>query len=164
MAESLKVLNKNYADLMEAIEASVNPETGEPDEELVCCLEDLELKREEKLQNFIRWYTMKRAKVKAEKEEIQRLQKMQRTDENALRWAEEYLNNEIGENEKFECADGYISHRTSQAVKITDGAKLPEKYFIPTVKIDKAGILKDLKEGKEIAGAEIEVRRKVQVR
>lgn len=162
--ESLKVINERYADLMEALEASVNPETGEPDEELLCCIEDLEMKRDEKLQNFIRWLVTKRAKAKAVKEEIQRLQKLQKEAENSIRWATEYLDREIGENERFECADGTISRRTSQAVKITDEEKLPIEYVILKKQVDKAQMLKDLKEGKHIDGAELETRRKVCVK
>lgn len=164
MVESLKVLNERYADLMEALEASVNPETGEPDEELLQCINDLELQREEKLQNFIKWIVMKRAKAKAVKEEIARLQKIQKEAENSVRWSLEYLDREIGEGERFECADGTIARRKSEAVKITDEGKLPVQYLIPKVQVDKAQMLKDLKEGKHIDGAELEVRKKVQVR
>lgn len=162
--ESLKVLDERYADLMEAIEASVNPETGEPDEELVACLEDLEMKRDEKLQNHIRLRVIKKARANAIKTEIQRLQKMLKAEEHFLQWQEEYLDGEIGENERFECADGTISRRTSQAVKIVDEEKLPIEYVIPKVQIDKAGILKALKEGRTVEGAELETRRKVCVK
>lgn len=162
--ESLKVLNERYKDLMDAIEASINPETGEPDAELVACLEDLEMKRDEKLQNHIRLRVVKVADKKAIKDELQRLQKILKRIDSFLDWQDGYLDQEIGENERFECADGTITHRTSQAVKITDEEKLPIEYLIPKVQIDKAQMLKDLKEGKVIEGAELETRRKVCVK
>lgn len=162
--ESLKVIDERYADLMEAIEASVNPETGEPDEELVACLEDLEMKRDEKFQNHIRLRVIKKARANAIKAEIQRLQKMLKAEEHFLQWQEDYLDGILGEGERFECADGTISRRTSQAVKIVDEEKLPIQYIVLKKQVDKAQMLKDLKEGKHIDGAELETRRKVQVR
>lgn len=162
--ESLKTLNTEYANLMEAIETSINSETGEIPSELIASLENLQMKREEKIQNHIRLRIIKNSRIKAIKEEITRLQKMQKREENFIQWQDEYLDHEIGEDERFECADGVVGHRTSQAVKITNEEILPIQYLIPKVQVDKAQMLKDLKEGKRIAGAELETRKKVYVK
>ena len=158
---TLKQINEQIVDVLEQMFENVNEETGEVDSSR---LDELKLAKKEKQENIVRWLLNKKADVTARKAEIERLEKLNKRDEKQVDWMLNfYLNNELGEDESFTCADGKITHRESKAVKILDEEKIPANYKVLKVenKVNKAAILKDLKEGKKIAGAEIEVRRKV---
>lgn len=158
---TLKEINESIENALEEMFENVNEETGEVDSSK---LDELKLAKKEKTENIVRWLLNQKATVTARKAEIERLEKLNRRDEKQIDWMLNfYLNNELGENETFTCPDGTITHRESKAVRVIDEDRIPAAYKVLKVenKVNKVAILKDLKEGKEIAGAEIEVRRKV---
>ena len=55
--------------------------------------------------------------------------------------------------DKIEADSGGISFRDKKQLKITDEKKIPKKYWI----VDEKALFADLKDGKEVPGAEIEV-------
>lgn len=161
---TLKEINASIEDALEQMFENVNEETGEVDSSR---LDELKLAKKEKQENIVRWLLNKKADVTARKAEIERLEKLNKRDERQMDWLlNTYLNEQLGKTETFTCPDGTIAHRESKAVKVLDESKIPATYKVLKVenKVNKAAILKDLKEGKEIAGTELEIRRKVVLR
>lgn len=66
----------------------------------------------------------------------------------------------MAEGETFHCADGDIKYRHSKGVKITDVDELPGEYVRMIREVNKADMLKALKAGAVIPGAELEERTK----
>ena len=158
--DSLKKINEQLAALMDDVaerpEEYIDPKTGEIRSDL---LDALQLARTEKLENSVRYIISKRAEVQAIKDEITRLTlRMKRENKNIEWMIDVYLPNELGEGETFRCADGDIKRRKSKAVLIEDESKVPQEYITMTPKYDKAGMLKALKDGVEIAGVRLEER------
>ena len=161
---TLKELNEQIADALEEMFANVNEETGEVD---TSKLDELNVALKEKKENIVKFLINKKAIINARNTEMERLGKLNKRDERQMDWLlNTYLNEQMGETETFTCPDGTIAHRESKAVRVLDESKIPATYKVLKVenKVNKAAILKDLKEGKEIAGTELEIRRKVVLR
>ncbi len=156
---TLKEINASAAAVMERIQDAIDPATGEVPAELTAELEALQTSREEKLQNGIRWVINTRAEKKAIKDEIARLRAMYaRLDRGESWYVNNYLPSQMEDGETFHCVDGDIKYRHSKGAKITDVDALPDEYVRQVREVNKAEILKALKDGAEIPGAELEER------
>jgi hypothetical protein len=103
------------ARIAEAIAASTDPETGEIlDTKL---LESLQMERDEKLSNVIRWYKNERADAAAIEAEINELRKRAAAHTRRADRAESYLEGATA-GMPFSCPVGAITYRKSTAVEV----------------------------------------------
>lgn len=118
-------------------------------------LEQLEMDREKKIENCIKFYKNSLADSKIYKEEAQRLSKLAKTSENRAEQMKKYLSTCLN-GEKFKSNDGLhqANFRKSESVEIVDLFSIPDdflKYKEPEP--NKTEIKKAIKEGRNVAGA-----------
>lgn len=140
----------------------VDTETGEVID--MAALDALQMERDEKLTNIGKWILDLKADAKAIREREISLAERRKSKENKAEQLTDYMNMILAGN-KFECADFKASYRKSQAVEVTDAAKIPAPYLIvQEPKVDKAGIKKALKAGEDIPGAKLVERNNLSIR
>lgn len=143
---------------LEELLNQVDPETGE----LMCdfdALEELNLAREEKLENlacYIKNLSAEAAAIKAEEENLAARRK---TLETSAKSAKEYLASQLN-GEKFETARVKIGWRKSSAVQLDDSflawAMENDKFLrYKDPEPDKKAITDALKAGETVPGAEL---------
>lgn len=160
---TLKEINQDVAGALDRLQDVIDEETGEVmDSAYLAELEELQMAREEKLRNIIRWVISRRAEMKAIKEEKERLDKRLKAGTREIDFLiSHYLPSQLETGETYHCADGDIKYRHSRGVKITDADALPDEYVRTVREINKADMLKALKTGASIPGAELEERVKM---
>lgn len=148
----------------------VDPETGELlDYEAFA---SLQMEREAKIENMALWYKDLTAEAKAIREEEKALAERRRSAENKAERLKGYIDTALG-GEPWQSARAAVSYRKSTAVEIEDEAALIEElefngfdecltYQAP--KINKVELMKALKSGTAIKGAELVTRQNVQVK
>lgn len=144
------------SNLQAAFEAAFDPETGEIlDEKMAEEFDQLQIDRDTKIENiclFIKNLKSDAAALKAEKESFAARQKAtEKRAESLCRYLDGYLN-----GQKFKTARASVSYRKSEAVDVTDMAKVPEIYLSygePTA--NKSEIKAAIKRGEEVPGAEL---------
>ena len=149
-------------EINEAILECVDQETGEIiDEEK---LTELELARDEKIHNIAAYIVNLRAEAAAAKERADVFTARQRTAENKAESLKKYLERQL-DGQKWSDVDFKITWRTSQATDVYDENSIPVDYKIPQApKIDRAGLLRTLKMGKEIPGVRLVERQSMSVK
>lgn len=137
----------------EAIEDLIDKETGEITDE--SAMAELELARDEKIHNIAAYIINLRAEAAAAKERAEVFTARRKAAENKAESLQRYLERQL-DGQKWSDADFKVSWRTSQATEIYDENSIPVDYQIAQApKIDKAGILRTLKMGKEIPGVRL---------
>jgi hypothetical protein len=144
-------LTHNYNQLMEMVEELDSITFKDT-------LESIEEEIEDKAENTAKFIRSLQSDVDAIKQEETRLAERRRTLENRIQSTKEYLQNqmEVAGISKVKRPTLSISIQANPpSVKVTD-EKLLSAYMVPVEpKLDKRAILADLKEGKEINGAEL---------
>jgi hypothetical protein len=149
-------------EINEAIENCVDTETGEILDE--AALDALKIEREEKIRNIAAWIVNLKADAKAYKERADEFTARKKTAENKAESLERYLSNQL-DGKAWKDSDFSVTFRMSKATDIYDESKIPVDYLIQqSPKIDKAGILRTLKMGKEIPGARLVERQSMTVK
>lgn len=152
----------NLYEIDSAIMNCVDAETGEIiDTE---ALEDLEIARDQKIENIACWIKNLTSDAKALKEEKDNLTARQKAAENKAASLKEFLSSYLN-GEKFKTAKVAISYRKSDSVVVAENAILPEeflKYAEPTP--DKVGLKAALKSGKEISGVTLVTSQNIQIK
>ena len=146
-----------------AIEFGCDPETGEIID--IAALRELEMARDEKIENiclFIKDLRAEVAAIKAEKDSLDTRMKASAKEADSLTT---YLQQELA-GEKFKTSRCAISYRKTQAVMITEESLLPDSYIRRKVieEPDKVAIREALKAGKEVAGACLEDRQSITIK
>lgn len=148
----------------------IDPETGELlDYEAFA---SLQMEREAKIENMALWYKDLTAEAKAIREEEKALAERRKSAENKAERLKGYIDTALG-GEPWQSARAAVSYRKSTAVEIEDEAALIEElefngfdecltYQAP--KINKVELMKALKAGTAIKGAELVTRQNVQVK
>lgn len=161
-------LNSSIAAALDALVSSVNEETGEVDDKAVEALEALQVAREEKLENTALYMKGLQAEADALKREEDTLKKRRETKEKALERLKAYITDAMLQSgdTRLETARVVLSFRKSEAVNITNIELVPKGYWKSTVKteLDKTKIKEALKSGKEVNGAELQVRQNLQIK
>lgn len=149
-------------EINEAILECVDQESGEIiDEEK---LAELKLARDEKLHNIAAWIVNLNAEAAAAKERAEVFTARKKAAENKAESLKQYLARQL-DGQKWSDDDFKISWRTSQATEIIDEEAIPVDYKIAQApKIDKAGLLRTLKMGKEIPGVRLVERQSMSVK
>ncbi len=157
---TLKEISQDMEDVLSRLSEAVDEETGEvTDAGLLEAFENLNMAWNEKVENCIRWVISSRAEMKSIKEEKARLDKRLKHLGHEVDWmVSQYLPSTLKPGETYHCADGDIRYRHSKAVRITDVDALPSEYVRMIREVNRAEMLKALKEGRDVPGAELEER------
>jgi len=132
----------------------IDPETGEIVGD-TSALDDLQIQREEKIENIALFIKNLKAEAEAIQNEERKLKSRRQACENHADWLKKYLANNL-QGEKFKSARVSISWRKSQAVEVEDVWKLPAEYIrMADPEPKKTEIKEALKQGIEIPGAEL---------
>lgn len=161
-------------EINEAIEALLeaeiyNPETGEIfNGEAFDALKDLEMARDEKLENTALYIKSLTAEVAAIKEEEKKLFERRKAKENKVENIKNFIDGFMNDYQmsKFETARCKLSFRASDVVIVNDMALLPDEFLRrkEVVDPDKTAIKKALKQGIIIEGASLESKKNLQVK
>lgn len=125
----------------------IDPETGEVD---IDKLNDLQMLKDEKIENIALWIKDLKAEAEALKAEKLAFQARQAAAENKAESLKNYLANALN-GEKFKTTKCAISFRRSEKVEIMNELDLPPEFTTVEIKADKTAI----KSGQEVAGAKI---------
>ena len=146
-------------ELLEELEGELTPEI----EEALIINEDNFLAKSEGYIESIAYF---KARAEAAKVRIEEYQRIKRIAENAekrlkerMQWAMEVLG-----RDKVEVGLHKMSLRSSQAVNITNEARIPNQYIKVETRIDKESLKRDLKAGLSIEGAELVTNKSIQIR
>ena len=126
--------------------------------------EELQLERETKLENIALWIKNLNADAATYKAEKQAFEEKQKRAERKAESLKTYLSTFLN-GEKFKTARVDCFFKKSESVNVIDMSQLPSeflKYSEPTA--DKTAIKAAIKEGKEVAGAEILVKNNLQIK
>ena len=147
----------------ESILACVDTETGEIID--AGKLEELQMARDEKIENIGLWIKDLTAEAEAIKAEEQNLKKRRQVVENKAKNLKTYLDYAL-DGQKFKTPRLSISFRRSESVNVTDPSKLPDELVETVIDIKplKAEIKKALKAGLIVDGAELVQALNIQVR
>ena len=146
-----------------AIEYGCDPETGEIIN--VDALEELEMARDEKIENiclYIKDLKAEAAAIKAEKDALDARMKASARKAESLT---NYLQQELA-GERFKTSKVAISYRKTQAVRIFDLDALPMDFIrVKTIaEPDKVMIKEVIKGGETVPGAELEERQSMTIK
>jgi hypothetical protein len=146
-----------------AIELGFDPETGEILDD--SALRELEIARDEKIENICLYIKDLKAEadaIKAEKATMDARMKAATRKADSL---STYLQTMLA-GEKFKTARCAVSYRKTQSVQITDQDQIPDIYIRRKVveEPDKVAIKEALKAGGEIAGAYLEERQSMTIK
>lgn len=128
-------------------------------------LDDLQMARDEKIENVGLWIknlNAEAAAVKAEKDAMAHRQKMLEKKAESLKNYLAYALN----GQKFSTPKVAMTFRKSESVNITDEQLLPDDYLNITIvtKPDKKIIKDAIKAGKEVLGAELVTKQNLQIK
>ena len=156
---TLYEINKAIEDAILNIYSQVDEETGEVSDEAMQALTDLQMARDEKLENIGCYIKNLEAEAKAIKEEEQALKKRRESKEHQAESLSKYITQMLG-GEKWESSRVAFTFRKSKITQITDIEAVPAEFKTQetTWKADKTAIKKAIEAGQEIAGAHIEER------
>ena len=164
---TLYEINKEIEDALNNIYSSMDEETGEVDEAYVHQFEDLQIARDEKLDNIGCFIKNLEAEAKALKEEEQVLASRRKVKENEIERLKAYVVANLN-GQKFESARVCFSFRKSKAVVIDEAyiENIPSEYLIAQEpKIDRKALKADLEAGKDLDGiAHIEEKQNLQIK
>ena len=151
---TLYEINKDIESVIEDMFINVDEETGEVSKEYVDRLSELQMQKDEKLENIGCYIKNLNAEAKAIKAEEDSLKKRREALENKSDRLKKYVSS-ILNGEKFESTKVVFAFRKSDEVSIPDESLIPKEFMVTKTeeKPDKVAIKKALKEGKEVRGA-----------
>lgn len=128
-------------------------------------LDELEIAKEEKIENIGLWIKNLLAEAEAVKHEKDNMAIRQKRLEKKAESLKGYLTYAL-DGEKFSTPRVAMSFRKSESVVIPDDAIVPDEYCNISVikKPDKTVIKKALKEGREVLGAELVTKQNIQIK
>lgn len=145
----------------------LDKETGEVSEDFsIEEFELLEMTKAEKQKNLAFVIKNEESDLKAIKEKILILEERADKKENSIKRMKDWLALSLDEGEKVKTPFFTISKRKSESVAIKDENLIPKEYFKTktTTEISKSMIKDDLKAGKDVPGASIQVNYSAQIR
>lgn len=144
-----------------AIDLGCDPETGEIIDD--AALEQLQMDREEKIENCCLLYKNLCAEAAAIKAEEESLAKRRKPIENHAKWLKTYVQNSL-DGEKFKTARCETRYTRTQAVEVDDLDQIPKEYLRVKKEADRTAIKAILKNGGIVAGAHLEDRQSMSIK
>lgn len=164
MGEKLTLyeLTEEHHLIMDAIEEAGGEITPEI-EAMLAINEENFVSKAEGYAEIIAKYTILAENAKTRKAQCERVQ---RVAENAVKRMKERIAQAMEEYNlpKVEIGMHKLSFRTSQAVEITDEAKIPNDYIKVATSVDKKKLRDDLLAGVVVEGAELKMKKSLQIR
>lgn len=134
---------------------AVDIETGEiKDEELLSAFDQLQMERDEKIENIACWIKDLSAESEAISKEISNLRSRKATADRKLDAMRTYLSDFLN-GQKFKTGKVSIRWMKTKSVNVTDLSQIPEEFTKVTVEPRKVEIKKAIAEGREVPGAEV---------
>lgn len=135
-----------------AIAACIDPETGEVDADALTALQE---ERSRKIENVVLWIKDLKAEAAAYKAEKKAFEERQKQAETKAESLTEWLKTAL-DGEEFKTTRCFVSYRASERVSVTDIYELDARFIrVAEPEADKTAIRKALKNGEEVAGAEL---------
>lgn len=151
-----------YVKEIDEIIANATDEDGVINDELLTAkLDELEIKRDEKIDNCINFFKSRRAMSEALKNEKLAIAKRQQVAENEAERMKNYLAYCLG-GSKWESVAGKISYRKSVVVDVDDDFS-DERFITYEPKVSKTDIKEALKRGEDVSGARLVEKQNVQI-
>lgn len=139
--------------LESAFEKAIDAETGEVlDEELLAEFEQLQMDRDQKIENIACFIKNLKADAAALKAEKNALDKRQKTAENKAESLSKYLGGYLN-GQTYKSPKAAVSWRKSEAIQVDDIEQIPKEFLNVTVAPNKTDIKAAIKNGKEVPGA-----------
>jgi hypothetical protein len=161
---NLYQLTTEYESLMSEAQEYAAEHEGEIYPDLAAKIDALELTREQKIENSIRWYKSQKALTEMIGHEIDVLKKRAKVHESNCDFIKTYLAGNIPEGKKYEFPAGQIGWRRSTSTEITDATAIQDGYCHNERKIHVKEIGDALKNGEEVPGAKLVEKNNIQVR
>lgn len=134
---------------------AVDIETGEiKDEELLAAFDQLQMERDEKIENIACWIKDLKAESEAIGNEINNLRNRKATADRKLDAMRAYLSDFLN-GQKFKTGKVSIRWMRTKSVNVTDLSQIPEEFTKITVEPRKIEIKKAIAEGRDVPGAEV---------
>ena len=147
---------------IENFEFIVDEETGEILNAMQ--LDELELAKEEKVENICLWIKNLKAEANAIKEEVSSLQKRQKAVNNKAESLERYIQQALN-GEKFKTARVSVSYRKSEVVECENILAVDDDYLrYKEPELDKSKVKAALKEGISVKGCSLVQKQNMQIR
>lgn len=152
----------NLYEISQAILDCIDLSTGEILD--TAAFDQLQMERDEKIENIALWIKNLRADALAYKAEKDAFAEKQKRAENKAESLTKYLANVL-DGKKFKSVKADITWRKSIALNVQEGAQAPEEYLrVKEPELDKKALTDALKSGAEIAGFELIEKMNIQVR
>lgn len=149
-------------EIEQEILSCVDMETGEIID--IEKLEQLEMCRDEKIENICLWIKNLTSDAEALKAEKDAFEKRQKAAEDKVARLKNFLTNYLDGN-KFETTKVKVSFRGSESVEVADISALPEKFLkFKDPEPDKTAIKTAIKAGDVVAGASIVQKQNIQIK
>lgn len=153
--------------LYEIAEAYNNLEEIDEVEEREKYLNLIEDGFDKKAENIVKFIKNLDADAKALKDEEKRLSEKRKTKENSIKWLKFYLQNNMEMLDKKKIKAGIFNiniQKNPPSVNVINENIIDDEYFIIERKLDKQKLKSDLKDGKEIMGAELQQGESLRIR
>lgn len=152
----------NLYEIDEEVMKCVDVETGEVFD--IDRFEELNLQREEKIENICLWIKNLKAEIEALKAEKDAFYKRQKSAENKMESLKKYISNYL-EGTGYESAKVKVSFRKSEALEISEFAEIPEEYLkYKEPDVDKTALKDAIKKGLELKGVTIVQNQNIQIK
>ena len=165
--ETLYEIDSAYNALLAECLESAEQNNGEIDPALAARLDAVEMSRDVKIDNTLRYQKNENAMALLLMTEIEALNKRLKVHENNALWAKNYLAAIVKPGEKLEYGCGRISWRRSTSVEIVDAQAIPADFrrIIPERwEPDKEQIKQSLNAGQIVPGAKILEKFNIQIK
>jgi len=146
------------AELEALLNASVDPDTGEIDETQLAAIAELEMTRDERCLAVAAYAIGQEAEADAIEAQAKRLKARAAIHYNHAARLRALVADVLPTGTKLADDRVALGWRKSQAVEVTDEAKLTDEWFRVKREVDKSALREHLKEGIEIDGAQLVTR------
>lgn len=162
---NLYEINSAIEDAINNLLTSVDEETGEVNTEALQNLSDLQVQKDEKLDNIGAYIKNLLAEADMIKAEEANLKARREAKEKKAEHLKEYLATALN-GEKFESPRVSCTWRKSEVVSIVSVESIPDEYKKTKTEVsaDKTAIKKAIKAGQEICGAILETKNNLQIK
>ena len=162
---NLYEINSAIEDAINNLLTSVDEETGEVNPEALQNLSDLQVQKDEKLDNIGAYIKNLLAEADMIKAEEANLKARREAKEKKAERLKDYLSTALN-GEKFESPRVSCTWRKSEVVTIPDLEAIPDEYKKTKTEIsaDKTAIKKAIKAGQEVKGATLETKNNLQIK
>jgi len=141
MNQSLYKIDESYNNVLAEALQIAEENNGVVPDDLAAKLDALEMARDIKIENCVKFYKNETALAAMIEQELDALERRIKSHKSKSEWMKNYLSKSITPGQKFEYSCGKISWRESTATEIINESLLPEKCF----KVEKKAILGEVK-------------------